>query len=91
MKKINFKEIKVETEVDVFETYDLRKEVGNLLFKQATNLAMDELARKIFKSEGEIKISDDDFKEMIEALRTVIVFRALRAIEGGAKEVKEKK
>ncbi|GEM_PF-762223 len=91
MKKINFKEIQIETEVDVFQTYDLRKEVGNLLFKQATNLAMDELSRRIFKSEGEITIEDDDFTELLEALKTVIVYRALRAIENAAKDIEKSK
>jgi len=84
MKKINFKKIKMEVEIDNFQGQDLSTQIGNLLFKQASTLTMDELSRKIFKSKGEIEISDEDFSQMIDLLKDIVVYRVITAIENSA-------
>lgn len=51
MKQVNFKAVKVETSIDNFEVVDLRKEIGNALYKRAESVSQDDLARKIYHSE----------------------------------------
>lgn len=90
MKQINFKQINVETSIGVFEPKDIAKEIGEVLHKRAANLAMDELARRIFNSEADIMIEDADFAEMMSLLDGIILFMVIQAIADNAKEVKQK-
>lgn len=56
MKRVNFKEVKIETSIDNFEVVDLRKEIGNAIYKRAESVSQDDLARRIFHSEGEVEM-----------------------------------
>lgn len=87
MKRINFKQISVETSIDVFETQDLRKPIGEALHKKATNLAMDELARSIFKSDGPVEIEDADFAEMMSSLEGLFYLFIIQGIANSAENV----
>jgi len=90
MKRINFKAINVEASIDVFEERDLSKEIGNLLHQKAPNIGMDELARRIYHSEGDMDMEDADFAEMMSLLDGLIVFRAKQAIAAAAKDFQPK-
>lgn len=87
MKQINFKEIPVEVEIGRFEKQDFRKVIGNALHSQAKNLEMDQLARKIFNSNGPIEIAADEFEEMMMILSPAVYYRVESAIRSNAKEV----
>lgn len=73
MKQINFKAVKVETSIDNFEVVDLRKEIGNALYKRAESVTQDDLARKIFHSDGPVEIEDQDYKEMMQVIEKSFV------------------
>lgn len=71
MVRINFKEMNAETSVDSFETIDLRKELGNILFKKATDIPLFDLSRKIYHSEGEMEVEDALFAAILEILSEI--------------------
>ncbi len=73
MKQVNFKAVKVETSIDNFEVVDLRKEIGNALYKRAESVSQDDLARKIYHSDGEIGIEDQDYAEMMQVIEKSFV------------------
>lgn len=89
MKRIIFQCFKVEIEIGRFETIDVRKEFGNVLFANATTLEQDELARRIFHSTSDgIEIAVQE----IEAIRKVfqaagIRYSVIKAIEENVTEV----
>ena len=88
MKRINFQCLKAEIEIGRFETIDVRKEFGNVLFANATTLEQDELARRIFHSKSDgIEIAEQE----IEAIRKVfqaagIRYSVVKAIEENARD-----
>ncbi|WP_314951094.1 hypothetical protein [Tannerella forsythia] len=88
MKRINFQCFKAEIEIGRFETIDVRKEFGNVLFANATTLEQDELARRIFHSKSDgIEIAEQE----IEAIRKVfqaagIRYSVVKAIEENARD-----
>lgn len=90
MKRINFKKLKTEVSIGVFQEIDMTKEIGNLLFKNANSIEMDALARRIYSSEGEIEIDGDEFEQMKRALSPILLQFAKDAIESNTKEVIEK-
>lgn len=60
MKKINFREIEIFTDISKTKTFigDGRKEFGNLLYTGCNGIEAHSLAFKIYESEGEIEISE---------------------------------
>ena len=62
MPKINFQHFKMFQDIaheQVVET-DARKELADLLYKNVNGVAALDLAMRIFKSEGEMELSEDD-------------------------------
>ena len=60
MKKVNFKEMSIQL---TFEgqpvVMDVRKTVGNTIRQNTADIGLDELARTIYFSEGEVEIPDE--------------------------------
>lgn len=81
MKKINFKAIEIEVNIDDFQKLDISKEIANILFQNAPSLEIDELSRKIHYSTGEIEIEDLLFSQMIEILLKFLPFRLIDSIK----------
>jgi hypothetical protein len=90
MKRINFKEIMTEVEIGDFKLRDFSKVIGNALFLQAQSIEMDELARRIHASEGEMDIPDESFFKMMEQLDNGMFLRIKRAIAGSVINVEER-
>ena len=89
MKRINFQCFKAEIEIGRFETIDVRKEFGNVLFANATTLEQDELARRIFHSTSD---GIESAEQEIEAIRKVfqaagIRYSVIKAIDENATDV----
>lgn len=91
MKQVNFKELNVETEIDNFQTIDLRKEIGNKLHQHAVTIPMDELARKIYHSEGSVNIEDEDYGMMMSTISNSFSLIVRQAVERCTSEFKENK
>lgn len=90
MKRVNFKAVKVETSIDNFEIVDLRKDIGNALYKRAESVSQDDLARRIYHTEGEIEIEDQDFSEMMQIIEKSFVRYIHVAISNAVKNVDDK-
>ena len=84
MKKIDFSQLEVETSIGVFEKVDVRSTLGNLIFRSATSLELDTLARKIFSAQEErsTEFSDDEYAAMMQAFKAAgVLYPVIRAIE----------
>lgn len=81
MKKINFTNILIETSIGEFSVMDLSKDLGDYLFRMATDLEMDMLARKIYNSFGTIEISDSLFEKMLSIMENGVAFRVIQGIK----------
>lgn len=89
MKRVNFKELSVEIEIDVYETMDFRKEIGNAIHRQAVTIPMDELARKIYHSNEPVDIEDEEYGLMISVLSKSFSLMLYQAVERCTIEVKK--
>ena len=69
-KKVNFKELPIQIELEgELMRIDVRKDIGNYIYQNSRDLGALELARKIYHSDGEIEISQqelDSLKILIE-------------------------
>ena len=81
MKQVNFKELSVEIEIDKFQNIDLRKEIGNAIHRQAVTVPMSELARKIYYSEGDVSMTDEDYSMMISVVSKSFALIVTKAVE----------
>ena len=57
--KANFKQISVEVAFDVFQELDIAKQVGNFIHANTSDIGLDDIARTIYHSEGEVEIADE--------------------------------
>lgn len=84
MKRIDFSRLEVETSIGVFETADLRSTLGNLIFRSATTLELDTLARKVFSAQEGLsaEFSDDEYAAMMQAFKAAgVLYPVIHAIE----------
>lgn len=81
--KVDFSKVEVEVLIDEFKELDLRKELGNALHLEAQTIPVDDLARTIYYSEGEVEIPEnciEEFKKIVSALSPLRIRRALLKI-----------
>lgn len=57
--KANFKKLSVEASFDVFVEVDVTKELGNYIHSHTIDIGLDDTARAIYHSEGEIDIPNE--------------------------------
>ena len=57
--KANFKKINVEVTFDVFQELDIAKQLGNYIHTNTSDIGLDDVAREIYHSEGEVEIADE--------------------------------
>ncbi len=66
--KLNLKELQVEVSPDgTIENRDVRTQMGNLLWNFSQDIAIADVGRDVYYSEGEIEVSDV-YREGIEDL-----------------------
>lgn len=65
--KVDFKKLSVEVSFDKFSEVDVAKVLGNYIHTNTPDIGLDDTARAIYHSEGEIEIPDEH-AEMINAL-----------------------
>lgn len=66
--KANFKELNVEVRFGEFEPMDVTKVLGNYLHANTSDIGLDDVARAIYYSDGEIEIVED----MAQAIVTMV-------------------
>lgn len=57
--KCNFKNILVEFKFDEFEELDIAKDLGNYIHSNTIDIGLDDVARAIYHSDGDIEISNE--------------------------------
>ena len=57
--KADFKNLMVEVSFDNFDKVDTAKAVGNFIHANTSDIGLDDVARKIYHSEGELEIPDE--------------------------------
>ena len=57
--KANFKNLTVEVAFDEFKELDLAKQIGNYIHANTNDIGLDDVARVIYHSEGEVDIPDE--------------------------------
>lgn len=64
MKKINFAALQIATNIkkDEYITKDIREELANAMYQNARGIGYMALAMKIYKSDGEVELDDNEFK-----------------------------
>ena len=62
--KANFKKINVEVAFDEFQELDIAKQIGNFIHANTPDIGLDDVAREIYHSEGEIEISEQHAKDI---------------------------
>lgn len=67
--KANFKKINVEVEFDKYQELDITKELGNYIHTNTPDIGMDDVAREIYYSEGEVDIPDEYVPTIIELIK----------------------
>lgn len=90
MKQVNFKELSVEYGVDKFQTVDLAHEIGDEIIKKAESVPMYDLAHVIYHSTGSIKISDNDYQQMMKIISTSFKIIIAKAIEASTTNIETK-
>ena len=63
--RVNFKELRVEVNFDVFKPLDISKDLGNFIHVNTPDIGLDDVAREIYHSEGEIEISEHHAKDIV--------------------------
>lgn len=63
--KANFKKINVEVAFDEFQELDIAKQIGNFIHANTPDIGLDDVAREIYHSKGEIEISEQHAKDII--------------------------
>jgi hypothetical protein len=83
MKKINFKELSVYTGISKRDkvTGDARESFANVLYTHLSGIRAKNLALKIFNSEGEVELSEEDIHLIEAAANTYCVPAFIDAIE----------
>lgn len=68
--KANFKKLNVEVAFDEYRELDLAKELGNYIHSNTNDIGLDETARAIYHSEGEMEVDDIHAQQIIEMIRS---------------------
>lgn len=67
--KANFKNISVEVAFDEFKELDLAKDLGNYIHTNTNDIGLDDTARAIYHSEGEMEVDDIHAQQIIEMIK----------------------
>lgn len=64
--KANFRRLNVEVAFDKFKELDVAKQLGNYIHANTPDIGLDDVAREIYHSEGEIELEDSYAPAIIE-------------------------
>lgn len=57
--RANFKRLRVEVAFDEFKELDIARQLGNYIHSNTSDIGLDDVARDIYHSEGEVEIPDE--------------------------------
>lgn len=67
--KVNFKKLNVEVAFDEFKELDIAKQLGNFIHTNTNDIGLDDTARAIYHSEGEMEVDDIHAQQIIEMIK----------------------
>lgn len=67
--KANFKKLNVEVAFDEFKELDIAKQLGNFIHTNTNDIGLDDTARAIYHSEGEMEVDDIHAQQIIEMIK----------------------
>lgn len=84
--KVNFKKLRVEVSFGDFKELDVAEAVGNFIHSVTSDIGLDDIAREIYYSTGEIELSEkhanliiclieDDRCSLIAAIKKAIIIK----------------
>ncbi len=68
--KANFKNISVEVAFDEYRELDLAKELGNYIHTNTNDIGLDDTARAIYHSDGEMEVDDIHAQQIIDMVKS---------------------
>ena len=87
---IDFTKLNVETRIDCFDILYIHVVVGEVVFASAGTLAVDELARRIFKTEGPVEMTEKEYNDVLQSINGKLAFRIIQAIRRQVGDTDEK-
>lgn len=81
--KANFRKISVEVAFDEFKELDIAKQLGNFIHANTPDIGLDDVAREIYHSEGDVEISEQhasDIVTMVTSSQCMFVAAVKKAI-----------
>ena len=69
--KANFKKLNVEVAFDEFKEVDIAKQLGNYIHSNTNDIGLDDTARIIYHSEGEVEIEESHASLIVELVRSM--------------------
>lgn len=80
--KVDFTKVKVEVTFDEYKEMNIGKAVGNAIHQNTSDIGVDETARQIYHSEGEIEIPDEQVGAILYAISnaSTILVSAKKAV-----------
>lgn len=63
--KANFKNLTVEVSFDEFKELDVRKVLGNFIHANTSDIGLDDTARDIYHSDGDIELPDEHARMIV--------------------------
>lgn len=67
--RVNFKELSVEVNFDVFKPLDISKDLGNFIHVNTPDIGLDDVAREIYHSKGEIEIPEEYIPMILDLIK----------------------
>lgn len=67
--KANFKKINVEVAFDEFQELDIAKQIGNFIHANTPDIGLDDVAREIYHSKGEIEIPEEYIPMILDLIK----------------------
>jgi hypothetical protein len=68
--KANFKKLNVEVAFDEYRELDLAKELGNYIHTNTNDIGLDDTARAIYHSDGEMEVDDIHAQQIVYMVKS---------------------
>ena len=81
--KINFEDIGIYTDIErkTMVRLDMKKKIANDLYNHGQGIAFHALALKIYNSQGEIELSEEEYNLLMDYVRQMGTPAAIDALE----------
>lgn len=83
MVKINFEDVGIYTDIErkTMVRLDMKKKIANDLYNRGQGIAFHALALKIYNSQGEIELSEEEYNLLMDYVRQMGTPAAIDALE----------